>query len=58
MSDTWSTFARTAKAGAKGQLEWVGYDTKRRATMLIYAECKLLDNPFTLERDLLQNLEP
>jgi para-nitrobenzyl esterase len=58
MSQMWSTFARTGKPGAKGQPEWVAYDTKRRATMLINAECKLVDDPYALERDLWENLEP
>lgn len=58
MSQMWSTFARTGKPGAKGQPDWPAYDTKRRATMLINAECKVVDDPFSLERSLWERLEP
>jgi para-nitrobenzyl esterase len=58
MSQMWSTFARTGQPGAKGQPEWPAYDTARRATMLIDAECKVVDDPFKLERELWERLEP
>jgi para-nitrobenzyl esterase len=58
MSQMWSTFARTGKPGAKGQPDWPAYDTSRRATMLINAECKIVDDPFGLERSLWERLEP
>jgi para-nitrobenzyl esterase len=58
MSQMWSTFARTGKPGAKGQQEWLAYDTTRRATMLINAECKVADDPFGLERSLWERMEP
>lgn len=58
MSEMWSTFARTGKPGAKSQPDWQSYDTKRRATMLINAECKLADDPFGLERSVWEKLEP
>jgi para-nitrobenzyl esterase len=58
MSQMWSTFARTAKPGAKGQPAWPAYDTARRATMLINAECKVVDDPFSLERSLWEQMEP
>ena len=58
MSEMWSTFARTGKPGAKGQPDWVPYDTDRRATMLINAECKVVDDPFSLERSVWEKLEP
>jgi para-nitrobenzyl esterase len=58
MSQMWSTFARTGKPGAKGQPEWPAYDTARRATMLIDAECRVVDDPFGLERSLWERLEP
>ena len=58
MSQIWSTFARTGKPGAKGQPEWPAYDTTRRATMLINAECKVVDDPFSLERDFWERMEP
>ncbi len=58
MSQMWSTFARTGKPGAKGQPDWPAYDTARRATMMINAECKVVDDPFSLERDLWEQMEP
>ena len=58
MSQMWSTFARTGKPGAKGQPDWPAYDTTRRATMLINAECKVVDDPFSLERDFWERMEP
>ena len=57
MSQMWSTFARTGKPGAKGQPAWPSYDTTRRATMLVNAECKVADDPFALERNLWELLE-
>lgn len=57
MSEMWSTFARTGKPGAKGQPDWIPYDTDRRATMLINAECKVVDDPFSLERRVWEKLE-
>jgi para-nitrobenzyl esterase len=58
MSQMWSTFAATGKPGAKGQPDWRPYDTSRRATMLINAECKVVDDPFGRERELWEKLEP
>jgi para-nitrobenzyl esterase len=58
MSQMWSTFARTGKPGAKGQPVWPAYDTAKRSTMMIDAECKVVDDPFSLERDLWERMEP
>ena len=58
MSKMWSTYAKTGKPGAKGQPDWPAYDTARRATMLINAECKVVDDPFGLERSLWEQMEP
>ncbi len=58
MSQMWSTFARTGKPGATGQPEWLAYDTTRRPTMLINAECKLVDDPWSMERKLWERMEP
>jgi len=58
MSEMWSTFARTGKPVAKGQPEWIPYDTDRRATMLINAECRIVNDPFRLERNVWEKLEP
>ncbi len=58
MSEMWSTFARTGQPGAKGQPVWPAYTTQRRATMEIDAECKVVDDPFGLERVVWEKLEP
>jgi para-nitrobenzyl esterase len=58
MSEMWSTFARTGKPGGKGQPDWVPYETSTRATMLIDAECKVADDPWRLEREVWEKLEP
>jgi para-nitrobenzyl esterase len=58
MSQMWSMFARTGKPGATGQLEWPSYDTSKRATMTINAECKVVDDPWSLERNLWERMEP
>jgi para-nitrobenzyl esterase len=50
MSEMWSTFARTGHPGAKGQPVWPPYTTEKRATMLVDAECKVVNDPFSLER--------
>jgi para-nitrobenzyl esterase len=58
MSEMWSTFARTGHPGAKGQPNWPAYDTAKRATMEIDAQCKVVEDPFALERKLWEKLEP
>jgi para-nitrobenzyl esterase len=58
MSQMWSTFARTGKPAAQGQPEWPAYDISRRATMMINAECRVVDDPFGLERSLWERMEP
>jgi para-nitrobenzyl esterase len=58
MSQMWSTFARSGRPGATGQPDWPAYDTGRRATMLINAECTVVDDPFGLERSLWEQMEP
>ena len=58
MSEMWSTFARTGHPGAKGQPYWPPYDTVKRATMEIDAQCKVVDDPFSLERRMWEELEP
>jgi para-nitrobenzyl esterase len=58
MSEMWSTFARTGHPGAKGQPNWPAYDTAKRATMEIDAQCKVVDDPYSIERRLWERLEP
>src|SRR5947209_12379908 len=57
MSEMWSTFARTGHPGAKGQPDWPAYNTSTRATMEIDTECKVVDDPFSAERRLWEELE-
>lgn len=45
MSEMWSAFARTGRPAAKGQPAWPAYDTRRRATMEIDAQCRVVDDP-------------
>ena len=58
MSEMWSTFARTGHPGAKGQPAWPAYTTKNRATMEINSQCRVVDDPYGLERSLWERLEP
>ena len=57
MSEMWATFARTGQPGANGQPEWPAYDLKRRATMEIDAQCRVIDDPFGKERQLWERLK-
>ena len=57
MAEMWSTFARTGHPGAKGQPAWPAYDTKTRATMEIDADCKIINDPYTLERKLWERID-
>ncbi len=58
MSEMWSTFARTGHPAAKGQPHWPAYTTEKRATMEIDAQCKVVDDPYSLERIMWEKLEP
>ena len=58
MAELWSTFARTGKPAAKGQPEWPPYVAQTRATMEIDAECKVVKDPYPLERKLWERLDP
>jgi len=49
MSEMWTTFARTGRPGAKGQPAWPAYDMKTRSTMMINAQCKVANDPFSRE---------
>lgn len=50
MSGFWSSFARTGHPAVQGQPAWPPYTTERRATMLVDADCTVVDDPFSLER--------
>jgi para-nitrobenzyl esterase len=58
MSELWSTFARTGHPAAKGQPAWPAYDTSKRATMFIDAECKVINDPFSPERRVWDQVDP
>lgn len=50
MSALWATFARTGRPAAPGQPQWPAYSLARRATMLIDADCRVVDDPEGEER--------
>ncbi len=58
MAELWSTFARTGKPSAKDQPQWPPYTAETRATMEIDAECKVVNDPYPLERKLWERLDP
>jgi para-nitrobenzyl esterase len=58
MSEMWSTFARTGHPSAQRQPEWPPYTTAKRATMEIDAECKVVEDPHAIERELWERLDP
>jgi para-nitrobenzyl esterase len=58
MSGLWSAFARTGHPAAKGQPAWPPYTTPKRATMLIDAQCKVVDDPWKLERQVWDQIDP
>ena len=56
MSALWASFAHTGQPSAPGQPAWPRYDLHDRATLLIDAECKVVDDPDSDERRLWQSL--
>jgi para-nitrobenzyl esterase len=52
MSEFWSTFARTGRPAAQGQTIWPAYTTEQRPAMFIEAQCRVLNGPFSLERQV------
>jgi para-nitrobenzyl esterase len=56
MSELWATFARTGKPGAAGQPAWPPYSLKNRRTMVIDSECRVVDDPWPLERRLWEEI--
>jgi para-nitrobenzyl esterase len=57
MAEMWSTFARTGRPAAEGQPQWPAYTTTERSTMEIDAQCRVVDDPYPLERALWERLE-
>ncbi|MGH9572163.1 MAG: carboxylesterase/lipase family protein [Candidatus Acidiferrales bacterium] len=58
MSGFWSSFARTGHPSAKGQPAWPPYTAEKRATMFIDAQCKVVDDPYRLEREVWDKVDP
>jgi len=56
MSAAWAAFARTGDPSHPGIPAWPAYDTGRRATMVLDAECRVVDDPHREERLLWQEL--
>jgi para-nitrobenzyl esterase len=50
MSTMWATFARTNHPGAPGQPAWPSYTLAERGTILIDAECRVVNDPNREER--------
>ena len=57
MSQMWSSFARTGHPAAKDEPYWQPYNTDKRATMEIDAQCKVVNDPFSLERNMWEKLD-
>lgn len=49
--DAWIAFAHTGNPNHDGLPEWTSYDRKKRATMILGEECKVLNAPFDKERE-------
>lgn len=58
MAEMWSTFARTGRPVAKGQPAWPAYTIAKRSTMEINAQCRVVEDPYSLERAMWERLEP
>jgi len=55
MSTMWGAFARTGRPAAPGQPAWPAYALDRRSTMLIDAQCRVVDDPESEERRFWQS---
>ena len=54
MAETWIEFARTGRPAHTALPAWPAYDAARRATMLLDAECRVVDDPRPHGRQLWQ----
>jgi para-nitrobenzyl esterase len=52
MSQAWATFARTGNPDFDGIPHWPAYTTGTRATMMLDATCRIVNDPFSAERKL------
>ncbi|HTT65923.1 MAG TPA: carboxylesterase family protein [Bryobacteraceae bacterium] len=50
MSAAWAAFARTSNPSHPGIPKWPAYTLTERATMILDAECKVVDDPYREER--------
>jgi para-nitrobenzyl esterase len=56
MSKAWATFARTGDPSHEGIPRWPAYTIEQRATMLLDAECRVVNDPNREERLLWQEI--
>jgi para-nitrobenzyl esterase len=56
MSAAWAAFARTGDPSHPGIPKWPSYDGERRATMILDAECRVVEDPHREERLLWEHL--
>lgn len=56
MSAAWAAFARTGDPSHAGIPTWPPYDAERRATMILDAECRVVEDPHREERLLWEQL--
>jgi para-nitrobenzyl esterase len=50
MSEAWATFAKTGDPSFDGIPRWPAYTMERRATMILNAQCEVIDDPDREER--------
>jgi para-nitrobenzyl esterase len=56
MSHAWATFARTSNPSFEGIPRWPAYTLDTRSTMFLDAECRVVNDPFSAERRLWQEI--
>ena len=56
MSHAWATFARTGNPSFDGIPKWPAYTLDTRATMILDAKCKVVNDPFAAERRLWEKI--
>jgi para-nitrobenzyl esterase len=56
MSQAWATFARRSNPSFDGIPAWPAYTLDTRATMILDAQCRVVNDPFSAERRLWQEL--
>ena len=52
MSQAWATFARSGDPSFGGIPRWLAYTLQTRATMILDASCRVVNDPFSAERRL------